>query len=427
MVVILLGAAAGWLLTPVPEFVVALLMAAAWGMAGVAPVGVVFGGFASSVWVILLAAAGLAAAMANSGLLFRASLLVLKLFPATHAGQASGLVLAGVAATPLIPSAPARVAFAGGLIRELVQTVEYAPRSNASAGLAAAALAGYGYFSAIFLTGFAPNFILLTLLPEPDRIGWLTWLAFSWPTGVILALGLAGLLLVFRPEKPMRKVREALSREEHTLGPLSRREWVTLGATVIFVGGLVGQTQLKVDGVWLALGALGALFVGGALDRDTYQRSIDWGFLTFIGVLIGVGDVQHHAQVDTWLGASLAPLAHSVSHPVMLLTMLMLLAVVFRLVLPSLPLRLLLMTAALPIAPSVGIAPWLAGFVVLIVSEPSLIPAQDIVQRVMNAETEGEVITPRQQLRFSIGITVILFVAVVLSIPYWYAIGLIRS
>jgi di/tricarboxylate transporter len=179
---------------------------------------VIFGGFATSAWLVVVGALGVAAAMAGSGLLFRASLLLLMVFPATHAGQVVALFLGGIAATPLVPMPSARVPVASGLVRELVQSVGYSARSNGSAALAFAALTGYGLFSSIFLTGFASNFFLLALLPASDRarITWMTWLGYGWPTGLFLLLGSLALILgLFRPEE--------------RLGQLRAASWATLG------------------------------------------------------------------------------------------------------------------------------------------------------------------------------------------------------
>src|SRR6266542_2618126 len=84
---VILGGAIAWVLEPIPEFAVALAMAVAWGVAGLAPLGVVFGGFASSSWFLGVSSLGLAASMASSGLLFRIALVLLRTFPPTHRGQ----------------------------------------------------------------------------------------------------------------------------------------------------------------------------------------------------------------------------------------------------------------------------------------------------------------------------------------------------
>ncbi len=92
---ILLGAAVGLLLEPLPDFMIALVMAAAWGAAGLAPVSLALAGFTTSSWIVAVGALGLAVAMARSGLLFRIALLFLRTFPATHAGQVLALLLGG--------------------------------------------------------------------------------------------------------------------------------------------------------------------------------------------------------------------------------------------------------------------------------------------------------------------------------------------
>ena len=79
---VMVGGAIGWLLEPVPDFAIALGIAAAWAITGLAPTSLAFGGFASSAWVIALAALGISSAMAASGLLFRAALTLLWVFPA---------------------------------------------------------------------------------------------------------------------------------------------------------------------------------------------------------------------------------------------------------------------------------------------------------------------------------------------------------
>ncbi|MGH2379193.1 MAG: cyclic nucleotide-binding domain-containing protein, partial [Candidatus Limnocylindria bacterium] len=119
VVVVLLGAAIAWLFEPVPDFVVAIALAAGWGITGAAPLPSVFGGFATSTWVLALGALALAAAMAHSGLLYRAGLFLLRAFPATHTGQVVGLVAGGLVLTPFVPQSVARVAAIGPVTAEL--------------------------------------------------------------------------------------------------------------------------------------------------------------------------------------------------------------------------------------------------------------------------------------------------------------------
>jgi DASS family divalent anion:Na+ symporter len=225
----------------------------------------------------------------------------------------------------------------------------------------------------------------------------------------------------------MRGVREVVQRQAATLGPLSQRELVTFAAVVLFAVGLVGQPVFRVDGAWVALGALALLFVGGALDRDGYRRTIDWGYLTFFGVLLSVSNVLHGVHVDDWLATVLTPAARSVGNSAELLIMLSLLVIALRLVLPSIPARYLLTITVVPIAAPLGISPWVAGFVVFVMSEPWLIANQGTLLQMMRGETEGQAFTDKQSVLLGVGLTVATLMAIALSIPYWLALGLIKT
>ena len=107
---VVLGAALGWLLEPLPDYLVALLMAVGWEIAGLAPPALIFAGFASSGWFVALGALALAAAMVRSGPVFRIALLSLSAFPPTRVGQILALLVSGVLITPLVPLGLARVA-----------------------------------------------------------------------------------------------------------------------------------------------------------------------------------------------------------------------------------------------------------------------------------------------------------------------------
>ena len=188
---------------PIPDFAVALAMAGAWGVLGLATVAQAFSGFASSSWVLALGALALAAAMLRSGLLFRAALTLLRAFPATHTGQLLALVFGGILLTPLVPLSVARVAAIAPLAQELARALGYAPRSKGSASLGFAGLIGYWYFSSVFLTGLATNFFVVGLLSADDqrRFGWLGWLAAAAPVGIACLIGaLIVLLVMLRPE-----------------------------------------------------------------------------------------------------------------------------------------------------------------------------------------------------------------------------------
>ena len=422
VLLVLVGAAIAWTLDVVPDFAVAIGMATAWGLLGLAPAAVAFSGFTSTSWLLALGVLAIAAAMASSGLLFRAALLSLRLFPATHTGQVVALLAGGAAITPLVPVSVARVAAIARVTRELAQAFGYEARSRGSAGLAFAGLVGYWYFSNIFLTGFATNFYLVELL-GPAALDWTTWLWAALPAGVICFAGsLVAILVMFKPERSTTVRAEALDRQRAVLGPVTRVEVVTGATVAVLVAGLALQRVIGIEPAWLALAAL-VVMTGTVLDRTQFRTSIDWGFLILFGVLLGSGDVLSRSGVDSWIARGMAPVA--TLGPELAVLAIAAITTAFRVVLPSRPTFFLLMLAFVPTAPLLGMHGWVAGIVVLLSANMWVLPYQGLEYLMYREATGREAFDDRQGVRMGAALTAIRFVAIAASIPWWRALGLI--
>lgn len=427
VILVLLGAAIAWLFEPVPDFVVAIALAAAWGITGAAPISDVFGGFATPTWVLAFAGLVLVAAMSRSGLLYRAGLFLLRAFPATHAGQMLALVVGGIFLTPFVPQSVARVAAIGPVTAELRTALGQPVRSSGAAGLAFAGLVGHWYFSNLFLTGFATNFFILELIPatERERFGWSGWATASSVTLIVCALlATAALFVMFKPTPARRPSAETLYRQLRVIGGLSSAEILTAVAVLVLVIGLLAQPLLRVDGAWLGAIAL-AIAAGGVLGREAFRTGVDWAFLVLLGVLLGSGAVLQRQGIDRWLFATLEPLAQG-AHPGLVVVGLAVVVVLLRFVLPSRPTMLLMALVAMPAAPALGISPWVAGVVVLLAANTWVFPYQGLEYLVLRDATKGESFTDAQGIRMGLVLLAIRLIAIAASVPYWMAIGLIR-
>jgi anion transporter len=427
ILLVLIGAGIAWLLEPIPDFAVALAMAGAWGILGLTSVSIAFSGFASSSWVLALGALALAAAMLRSGLLFRAALMLLRAFPATHAGQMLALLLGGVVLTPLVPQSVARVAAIAPIAHELSHALGYAPRSKGSASLAFAALIGYWYFSSVFLTGLATNFFVVGLLSPEDqlRFGWLGWLAAAAPVGIACLVGaLIVLLVMLRPETSAQVAPEAIRRQTRILGKLSRQERVALAGLAVLVVGLAAQPVLRIEAAWLAIAAL-VVVTAGVVDRERFRSSLDWGFLAFLGVVLGSGAVLQSGGVDAWISDLLLDATGAVRSPGLLVIAFAVLVTASRVVLPSRPAMVLLSLALVPAAPALGISPWIAGFVVLVASNVWVMPYQGLEYLIARDATGGEAFDDRQGTLVGAALTVVRLIAIALAVPIWQAMGLV--
>ena len=427
ILLVLVGAGIAWLFEPVPDFAVALAMAGAWGILGLTSVATAFSGFASASWVLALGALALAGAMLRSGLLFRAALTLLRAFPATHAGQMLALLFGGVVLTPLVPQSVARVAAIAPIAHELSRALGYAPRSKGSASLAFAGLIGYWYFSSVFLTGLATNFFVVGLLSPEDqlRFGWLGWLVAAAPVGFACLVGaLIVLLVMLRPETSAAVSAETIRRQTRILGALSRQERVALAGLAVLVVGLAVQPILRVEPAWLAIAAL-VIVTAGVVDRERFRTSVDWGFLVFLGVVLGSGAVLQGGGVDAWISRVLLDATAAVASPGLLVIAFAVLVAASRIVLPSRPAMVLLSLALVPAAPALGISPWVAGFVVLVAANIWVLPYQGLEYLIARDATGGEAFDDRQGTQVGAALTITRLIAIALAVPVWQAMGLV--
>jgi di/tricarboxylate transporter len=426
VILVLLGAAVAWLVEPLPDFVVTLILAAAWGAAGLAPLAVIFAGFASPSWILALGALALAGSMVRSGLMFRASLAVLRRFPGSHRGQILALLTGGLLITPLVPLAVGRVAAIAPFAKELARGLGYADGSPAAASLALAGVVGYAAFSSIFLTGLAMNFFVLDLFPAPEQHAttWMTWLVRALPTGLVLLGGSAIFLLTWFRPGTTPGVRD-VENQERVLGPLSLREHVTIGALATMLVGFVAQPVLHVNPAWFAIVAIALAVGGGGLSRDLFRRAIDWGFLVQFGVLLGAGEVLHTNGVDTWIASRLVAVIGTGWAPGGLILLIAGFVCVCRLGIPWIPATLLLSLALVPAAPALGLAPWIVGFVVLVAANTWLHPSQSDYYRIVR-DTAGGLLTPRHALVAGVAMTLLTLGGLAVSLPYWRLLGLIQ-
>ena len=424
---VMVGGAIAWLLEPVPDFAVALAMAAAWiGAAGV-PAAVAFGGFTTSAWVVAVAALGITAAMAASGLLFRASLLLLRVFPATHRGQLSALLVTGVILTPLAPTVFGRVAMTTPIARDIAQALGHARRTRATAAVAFAGVLGSTILGPVFLTGMITNFLILSLLPasEQARFGWAGWLIAALPAGLLLFIGVALILFALDPRSGMRASSLVRRTQEQSIGRLSRHELTSLIAIGVFIAGLLFQPLLRIDTAAIGLGSLLLAIGGGALDRQTFRSAIDWATLVLFGVLLGAGAVLRSGGVDRWIADAVTPIARSVGHPALVILLLTLLVIAVRLVLPMVPAGFLLLVTLVPSAPSLGLSGWVVGFVVSVVALTWVLPKQYEVLRMVREVTNGEMFSDRQSLAVGVSITALALLTMLICVPYWRAVGIL--
>src|SRR5258708_7633704 len=271
----------------------ATVRAETWVVGGVASPRVALGGFASGTWMLTTAIFVVGAVIASSGLLFRVALWSMEHVRGGFKVEALALCVTGWLSSAAVPNPSGRMLLVAPAVTEMAEAYGYAPGSRPAAGLAMAALLGFGQTVATFLTSSTTTLLTFTLLPDASRSGvdWMTWAVRAAPTYGVLLIGmLAFIVWRYAPQTACTRRTDALPVQRALLGPVSRQEWVSGVVMLLLLASFATQPVHHIDPAWIAVAALGVLarpragdtryFAHGQLElrtvvRDAGQRGRD--------------------------------------------------------------------------------------------------------------------------------------------------------
>ncbi|MHA7966040.1 SLC13 family permease [Paenibacillus sp. CAU 1782] len=417
-----------WIVRIVPDYVVALLMALLWVATGVAEPAEALSGFASPSWLYMLFVLALGAAIAKSGLLYRFSLLALKLFPSSYRGQFWRLIASGVLLNPLLPSSSAKVGLGVPVARTLSEAMGYGDRSRAMAGLSLTAMVFYGFTAPFVLTGSYSNVLALGLTGASSGISWFQWFLYALPAFVIFSIGMAVFLgWTFRRKEAGKPIRaEVLEEQLKLLGGFSRVEKITAAAAAGSILLMMLEPFHGIDYVWIMLLGFVVLAISGVLDEHTLKTGIDWPFLLFIGIAFSFGEVAQQVGIVDGLTAFLGDrLAVFTGSPVLFLLSIVLLSFVVTLVVRDDAALILLVVSTVQLAANAGIHPWVLVFVILLSTDPFFFAYQSPTYLTAYYSTEGKSFTHRQGQLTALGYGIAVLLLTAACVPYWQWLGLI--
>jgi anion transporter len=429
MLALLAWAAVFWAFDVLPDYVVGLGLIIGWIVFAVVPAEVAVSGFTTSPFFLIIGVLGIAASLQSSGLLFRLALHILRRFPLTYRGQAFGLALSGTAITPGIPDSASGAAIAGPIILALSDSLGYARLSNGSAGLAMAAVLGFGQMSPFFLTGAAENLLAWGLLPEAVRaqVSWGSWALAALPLALVtFVAGFVATLLFLPPEFQPRVSRGLIDTQIEALGRPSRVELLNGAVLIGAVVGWITAPYHGLDVAWVAMIGLATLLAMGLLDRTTFRAGIYWDFLFYLGAVLSLTGVVRHLSVDRWVIQQLTPwLAPMAAHPAHFLLLVAVAVFAARFILPSFPLVSVLTLTLVPIAGDAGIHPLALVLVICTTVAVWFLPYQSTYYLALYFGTKEKAFTHSQVRLLAWSYGVIYVLAILVAIPYWKILGLL--
>ena len=412
-----------------PDYQLGLLMLAAWVLAGVVPGRVATAGFATSTWFLLLAAMSIGVAVARSGLLYRVALEAVRRLPPSHAVRCAALVAFGTAFSPGMSSTSGRLTLSAPLAQDIAESLHFPPRSSGSAALGLAAYLGFGQLGSLFMTGSAPALVVYGLLPAETQaeMSFGHWFVAALPAHLIIgAIALAFLVWRYQPESGGYVSATTLAIQRGVLGGLSRQEWAAGLVTGLLLLCFLTQPLHGLNPAWLAVLAVAALFLLGALDEPSLRSGVNWGLLLYLGIVMGFGAVFSHVGLDQWLAVNLDGLTNLVGdNPGLFVLLTALIGGVVGVVLRAGPSSVVVSLALFPVAASIGVSPWIVGMIFLLTTTQFLFPQQSFYYLTAYYAAGEKSFSHAQARPVAIVYGLATLLAIAASIPFWRWLGLL--
>ncbi len=430
--VVLLAALPALLLDALLEGVLALLLAGAWVVFGITTPAVALSGFASPSWVLVVAVLIIGAAITATGVLYRLALETITHMRGGFAGEVIALSCAGVLMGPAVPNATSRVIIIAPMLRELVEALGYGLRSKPAAGLAMAALIGFGQMAAMFLTSSTTAVLVSAVLPAQAHgdVNWITWAVYGSPLNTVLFIGLvASIFWIYRPAAGERQAssqrKQSLELQRALLGPMSRDERIAVGVGIGLLAGFISGPLHGIHPAWVAVLATGVLAATRVVTATTL-RAVNWNFALLFGVLISLATVFARTGLDRWIADHVTIATGDLtSSRTAFLVLLALFCFAISFVVRWQAAAPLITIAMTPIASATGVHPFIVGVIAVIACNGFWVPYQSTTYLALYAGTGGEVFNHGQATPAAIAYGFWTLVAVTLSVPVWRWMGLL--
>ena len=400
--------------------VLALVLSVAFGCGTTAEA---FGSFSGATVWLLIGAFGLATALANSGLLNRLAINVMRLFPGTYAGQVWGLSLASVVCAPAVPSTTAKSTILIPLACMVGEKMGYAPKSKGMTGLFSVTNIITNFGGCMFLTGGVVVGIILALTPDP--VSWLGWLKIFGLWGVIVVV-LAALFSLFfykpAPGEGKKLDKAEVKAMADDLGPMTKKEIAALVILIVAVAAWMTESMHGVPTYAVALLSWIAMSACGLFSPADFMSKIMWPIVIMVGGTLGLIGLLGTTGVGAWISNLVAPaVLIFADKPVVLLLIICVVTTLLMFGLVQGPVSAAVFVTLLAGAP---VSPLIIAFVTSMAAMVYVLPFQ--LPTVMAAEgiAEGRV-DHKDVMPSAWAYILINMVAVAASVPWWTALGLI--
>lgn len=398
----------------------ALVLAVACGCGST---GEAFSAFSGTTVWLLIGAFGLATALSNSGLLNRLALNVMRLFPGTYTGQVLGLSLASLIVSPCVPSTTAKCAILVPLAGSISDKMGYQPHSKGTTGLWSIINILVNFSGCMFLTGGVVVGVIIAMVP--DSFTWFGWLKIFLVWGVVVvALTILFSLFYYKPAKGEGKdlTKSDIKAMIDALGPMNRKEISALIILVLTITAWMTESMHGIPTYAVAIAAWILMTACGLFSGMDFMVKILWPIVVLVGGILGVITLLSSTGVGSWISGLVAPvITPFMNAPALLLVILCVVVTVLMFAMVQGPAQAAIFITLLA---GTTINPVIIAFVVMLSSQVFVLPFQ--LATVISAEgvSDGRV-DHKDVVPSAWAYMIINIIAVLASVPWWSALGLI--
>jgi divalent anion:Na+ symporter, DASS family len=314
LIAIFVGTIAGLILQPLPQGAVVLGGISVAALTDTLPPADVLAGYSDlTVWLIVLAFL-LSRGFISTGLGRRIAFLAVRAFGGSTLGLGYALTLADLIIAPATPSNTAR---AGGILFQVVRSLSSSLGSEPgrTANRAGAFLMFNSFqinllTSALFLTGVAPNVLIVKLARETfgHQMTWIFWFRAALVPAVI-SLAVLPLILyhLLKPEITRSDEAPRLAREElERMGPLSGREGRMLAVFLATLALWATGQWTGLNATAVAMAAVSVMLATQVISwQDVLGERGGWDALVWFGGLVSLASGLTKLGVISLLASTL--------------------------------------------------------------------------------------------------------------------------
>lgn len=405
-----------------PILIPSLMLPVCYGLAGLAPMGAIFGPWSSSMPWLFIAGMIIANVFDHSGLMKRLTYRCILLVGGSYKGMLYGIAVTGIIMGICIPNIGGRGALYAALAFGLCKALSLKPQGKAAgsvmlAAAVAATMPAYMFLTDLGIVGLnaAANFAQVSML------SWLKWFLYVGPP--LLAWLFFSIWLItklFKPEE-MLESKAFFEKELAALGKWQPKEIKMAILMLVVLVLLLTTGWHKMDVGWIFLFAACICFLPGIRLAGEEDLKINYGMVIFVVATMSIGVVSNVVGAGNYLAEIFYPLVEKTGSIVFIGAIWVVAFLVNFLLTPLAGISTLVGPLA-HIGELMGIDPYVVIFTFMQGMDQVLLPYENVMMLLFMS---FGMLSMRDFVKyFGIRAVIDLLFVLLILVPYWHLLGI---